>query len=121
MHDAQSFQEASREGFELAVIGGLKGEALTVEDEGVRFLDVAELESFLLNRSRGRRLAFLCRQLDRDNVLAIEIGIAGLTEALLDAGQEIDQLQNRVEPHLGQGQVHGRVLERGSHLLIISK
>ena len=119
--DAQSFQETSREGFELPVIGRLKSEALTVEDEGMRFLDVTEQEPFLLDRGRGRRLAFLGSQLDLDEMLAIEIGVACLTEALLDAWQEVDQLQNRVEPHLGQGEVHGRVLERGSHLLIISK
>lgn len=44
--DAQSFQETSREGFELPVIGRLKSEALTVEDEGMRFLDVTEQEPF---------------------------------------------------------------------------
>ena len=86
----------------MAVIGRLKSEALPIEYECVRFFNVAKLESFLLNRHWSWRLPVLGGDLDRDDVLTLEVGVARLSEILLDAGQEVAEHQNRVEPHLGQ-------------------
>ena len=86
----------------LFFAGRLQGKALAVEDEYVRLLNVPKLKSLLLNRSWNRWLSVLRRQLDRNELLAVEIRVTSLTEALLNAGQEIAELQYRVEPHLGQ-------------------
>lgn len=69
----------------------------------MRLFNIAEQESFLLNRHGSRRLSVLGSNLDGDCVLTFEVRVAGLTEALLDARQEIAELQDGVEPHLGQG------------------
>ena len=119
----QSFQKAARKGFEVTIISRLKSKPPVIKDECMRLFKVAKQELFLSNRAcRSRRRSILAsEERERDDVLALKIRVACLTEALLDAGQEVTQFQNRIKPHLRQSQVYRRILEWSSHCSLAFK